>query len=324
MGRIDVAFKALAERRPRVAVREFGHAGDDPPDSVEPIERELALPPKAMDYAYLVTRRGESWVEHLEAETSLSQLDMRAILKRAALLRLKTDLQVRSTIVLLSKNHPAAGAPPSLDDDGGSIYMSFSPRYDRLWKKKARTILDDNDVDVLPIVGGMDATPQEIDETIRRLLAVGDRNKLADLRAEFITWASLKYNEDEIAGFKERLGTMVTFRSLLEASPQGEEVLRSKWQEGVEKGREEGREKGREEGRERGIEEGIEKGAILSARESLAILAESRFPGLLDPALTAGLSDLPAVRELFRALATARDRQQAQSAIARALNPNTN
>ena len=194
--------------------------------------------------------------------------------------------------------------------------MSFSPRYDRLWKKKARTILNDNDVDVLPIVGGMDATPQEIDETIRRLLAVGDRNKLADLRAEFITWASLKYNEDEIAGFKERLGTMVTFRSLLEASPQGEEVLRSKWQEGVEKGR--------EEGRERGIEEGIEKGAILSARESLAILAESRFPGLLDPALTAGLSDLPAVRELFRALATARDRQQAQSAIARALNPNTN
>ena len=308
MGRIDVAFKALAERRPRVAVREFGHAGDDPPDSVEPIERELALPPKAMDYAYLVTRRGESWVEHLEAETSLSQLDMRAILKRAALLRLKTDLQVRSTIVLLSKNHPAAGAPPSLDDDGGSIYMSFSPRYDRLWKKKARTILDDNDVDVLPIVGGMDATPQEIDETIRRLLAVGDRNKLADLRAEFITWASLKYNEDEIAGFKERLGTMVTFRSLLEASPQGEEVLRTKWQEGNEKGRQEGR----------------QEGVILGARESLAILAESRFPGLLDPAMIAGLNDLLVVQELFRALAMAPDRSQAQSAVARALDPDSN
>ena len=103
MGRFDLSFKSLAETSPRTLLRLFGHCPLDDATIVEPLERELSMFIKSVDQAFLLTRDGEQWIEHFEAELVLSDEDRRQISKRAALLHLKADLPVWTTVVLLSR-----------------------------------------------------------------------------------------------------------------------------------------------------------------------------------------------------------------------------
>lgn len=89
MGRVDgvavwvrhgqaeyISFKTIAERDPLSTVRIFGHAPLPPGTRITPVEREVVTPIKSVDHAFLVESETERWIEHLEAETSLSGDDL--------------------------------------------------------------------------------------------------------------------------------------------------------------------------------------------------------------------------------------------------------
>ena len=300
MGRFDLTFKSLAEGNNLTLLRLFGHTPIDAATRVEPVERELAMGLKSVDHAYLLERDGERWIEHFEAEVVLSKGDLRLISERAVLLSIAKRVKIWTTIVRLSKRHAgAAVVPDTLVDDRGSTQILMRSRVVNLWETEAAQVLADPDPDAVPLVGAMRASRAEMEEAIRRLLAVTDREQRERLNAEMVTWSSFQYNKGERDELRERLG-MVSTKDVLQASPIGEEL--------VEYGRQEGRQEGREEGQ------------LIQARKTLTILAEDRFPGVLESRVVSSLVDLGTIQILFRALIAAANLDDARAAVTRILN----
>ncbi|MCW5983052.1 MAG: hypothetical protein KIT09_33495 [Bryobacteraceae bacterium] len=97
------------------------------------------------------------------------------ILRRATLLSMKIEVPVWTTIILLSRRHAGADVPETVAEDRGCIQVSMKPRVAALWKMRPHVVLEDPNLEALPLVGAMKATPAELDEAIRRLSAIGDR-----------------------------------------------------------------------------------------------------------------------------------------------------
>ena len=66
-----------------------------------------------VDHAFLITRGGERWIEHFEAELVISRDDMVKALRRADLLSHKPNAPVWTTVILLSKRHAPKSAATS-------------------------------------------------------------------------------------------------------------------------------------------------------------------------------------------------------------------
>ncbi len=289
MGRFDLSFKSLAETCPLTLLRLFAPSRVDEGTRVEQVERELAMNLKSIDHAFRLFRNGERWVEHFEAELVISADDLLHILRRGVSLWLKYNLAVWTTIVLLSRRH-AAAIPDLVRDDLGSYGMCMSPAVVRLWEVSPDSLLEDDSLDGLPVVGAMNSTPEAMDQVVARLGRVEDRETRSRLSAELVTWSSLKYNRDEVKDIRARLG-MVTTKEVLMASPIGEEIM----------------------------EYGKQEGRLAEARRSLQIFADTRFPELLDPTLAINLSDLGAIEAMMRAIAAAPDADHARASVSRLL-----
>jgi len=288
VGRFDLSFKSLAEQSPRTLLRLFGHVPIDDTALIEPIEREIALPLLSVDHAFRLTRGAEHWVEHFEAEVVLSADDLNKILKRSALLRLKTDQPVWTTIILLSRRHKPAVVPETLAILDGSIDLKVRPRFVALWELAASVALSSPVVEMLPLVGAMKATREELEEAIRRVSRIEDKELSGRLRAELVTWSGLNYNENETGEIRRR-ASMVTTEQVFLASLVGEQAVRDV--------------------------------KLWEAQGNLAVVIESRFPGLMDNAAIDALSDIEKVRALIKAVAKAPSLDEARTAVDRILNP---
>jgi hypothetical protein len=289
VGRFDLSFKSLAESSPLTLLRLFGHVPVDEGTRVEPVERELAMSLRSVDHAFLLKRGGESWLEHFEAELVLSASDLLQILRRATLLSMKMEVPVWTTIVLLSRRH--AGTPPDrVAEDRGCLQVSMKPRVVALWEIRPDVLLAEGNVDVLPLVSAMKATPEELREAMRRLARVDDREQRSRLTAELVTWSSLNYNKEEVSDIRASL-RMVTTKEVLMASPIGEEL----------------------------VEYGREEGELIAARQYVTLLVESRFPSLIERDVIETITDPAIMQELFHALLGATDPAEARAAITRIL-----
>ena len=306
MGKIDTSFKALGERSPSTMIRLFGHTPDDPPTVVRRVERELSLPPMSVDEAYLVERGGEQWVEHFESEMVISRDDMKRIAGRATLLSYKENAPVWTTVILMSEQHaPAREVPELIEEKRGGLTVTVKVNVLKLWQQPARALLESGVVDVLPMIGAMKVTPEELEIAARRMEAVADRGLRSQLGAEFTAWAGLNYNKIDLDEIRSRF-RMVTAIDLWRASPVGLEA--------IEAGKEYLLEQARVQGLEQGLEQGLQK-AIETAREQLELVAESRFPGILTADRIAALDDLEAIRRIFRVVVAAKDAGDVQAAI---------
>jgi len=226
---------------------------------------------KTVDHAFLLENADDRWLEHFEAETSLSSADLVQIARRATLLAIKNDAPVWTTVVLLSRRHAPANLPDCVVEERGSIAVTARPRFIRLWEVHPEPVLAEIPIEALPIIGGMRATRAQLGEAMQRLTEVRDRELRSRLFSELATWASLNYNEIEINEIRAR--SRMTFEELFLMSPFSEMLLK----EAQEKAQREGLREGRQEGRQ----EGLQEGQIEGARSSLLSLADIRFPGLI-------------------------------------------
>lgn len=139
----------------------------------------------------------------------------------------------------------------------------------------------------------MKATAEELDEAIRRIHQVPDREIRSELFGELVTWSSLRYNEIEIEEIRARMS--LSLKELMLISPIGEEIVR------------ETKEVAREEGRR--------EGSLESAKKNVIIVAETRFPGLLTPEAIEPVTDEAVLRQFLREIAVAQTREAAAEAI---------
>ncbi len=281
VGGFDVTFKGLTDRAPKTALRRFGYRPLPEGAEFRAIERELALPVRAVDQAFSIRTAHDEWVEHFEAEVGLSEVDKLATLRRAALIWVVKLEPVFTTIVLMSRRAGPASPPSTIGGDYGTFTGVIRPRYVTLWKIPAAAFLEDGSIHAIPWVGGAEASPAELEEAVRRIRAVPDPELRRTLAAELLTLGGLQYTRDEIAAIREMLD-MATSKDIMRASVIGEEL--------IEQGREEGREVGREEAR------------LETLREHVILLIESRAPGHPAARKVLSISDPVLLDSLFHRL----------------------
>ncbi|MFN7924743.1 MAG: hypothetical protein U0Q16_31865 [Bryobacteraceae bacterium] len=240
MGQFDISFKALAERSPHRIIRVIGHHRIGSDAVVVPVDREVAVPLKSVDQAFVVEDKGERWVEHFEAEVGLSAEDRRAIVDRADLLRMKSGLPVWTTVVLMSRHRGPARPPRTLRSRDGSLTVTLRPRWVKLWEIPAAKLVED-DVQALPWVAALRARPGEVEAAIERIKAVRDSELRGRLSAEMTALSHLQYGKDEVAILRKKF-QMVTSKQIFDSTPLAEEAI----EYGKSLGREEGLEKGRQ------------------------------------------------------------------------------
>ena len=68
-------------------------------------------------------------------------------------------------------------------------------------------------------------------------------------------------------------------------------------------------------------EECVRDAKLWEAQDSLALLVESRFPGLIDTATIESFTDRDQIREIFRAVAKAPTVDDARTAVDQILKP---
>ena len=170
-------------------LRQFGHVPIPPGTKVMPVDRELVMAIKTVDHAFLLENADDRWLEHFEAETSLSSADLVQIARRATLLAIKNDAPVWTTVVLLSRRHAPANLPDCVVEERGSIAVTARPRFIRLWEVHPEPVLAEIPIEALPIIGGMRATRAQLGEAMQRLTEVRDRELRSRLFSELATWA---------------------------------------------------------------------------------------------------------------------------------------
>lgn len=291
MGRYDTAFKLLEDGSPLTLLELFGRAPLPPGTKVTPVDRELVMSIKTIDHAYLLEAGSTRWLEHFEAETVISTGDLEQIACRALLLSYKYSAPVWTTLVLLARRMAPAVIPAGeTSEERGCLTLSARLRIVKLWELDPDMVLSKNDPALVPLVGGMRATNEQLERAIRLIDAVPDRERRSELFGTLVTWSSLSYNEARI---RERYTRMnLTKKEFFLMAPIGQEIL----------------EFGREEGRTEGL------------RESVLDTAEMRFPGLLAAERLTAI-DYAILKQLLREVAAAPDRETAAMGINRLLPP---
>lgn len=301
MGKYDISFKALAERPPYRVVRALGHVRIREDAVVPPLERELAVPLKAVDQSYLVGQNGKKWIEHFEAEVGLSVEDRREITHRANLLAMKSGLPVWTTIVLMSRWRGPANPPRVFESRVGSLTIKLEPRYVKLWEVPAKVLIA-GDLAALPWIGATKATATEMNAAIEQIRGVDDPNLRGHLGAELVTLSHLQYGKQEVEYIRGQL--MVTTEEILKSTPLWNEVVRY----GKKLGREEGRTEGRTEGRQEGRRE--------ERLRMLTLLVRSRIPSC-ETDWFAQIQDEEVLSRMFEEVLAAGNAKAARAVLAR-------
>lgn len=264
---------------PLQTVRTFGDRPIRPGARLEPVERELSMLLKAVTGAVIVRLD--------ESEVGVTSEDLRQIRRRAQALDLKYDLPVHTTILLTARRRSPATPVASVGGRRGTLTVTVEPRYVRLWEMPPDVLLEGGEVDAIPWVAAMRATPEQEEQMVRAILAVRDPEWRARLSAEAVSLAGMKYDKDGVAEFRQRF-SMVTTKEMLAASIIGEEF----------------------------IEYGRAEGEADSARTFIRDLAADRMPGETDLAWLEQVTDPARLKAIFRALLAARDTEAARAVLA--------
>ncbi|MFN7924816.1 MAG: hypothetical protein U0Q16_32230 [Bryobacteraceae bacterium] len=305
MGQFDISF-TLAERSPYRVIRAIGHHRIGSDAVVVPIEREVAVPLRSVDQAFVVEEKKNRWVEHFEAEAGLSAEDRRAIVDRADLLRMKSGLPVWTTIVLMSRHRGPARPPRTLQSREGSITVTLQPRWVKLWEVPAAKLVED-DVLTLPWVAAMRARRGEIEAAIERIKAIPDSELRGRLSAEMTTLSHLQYGKDEVAIIRRKF-SMVTSKQIFDSTPLAQEAI------------EYGKSLGLEKGLERGLEQGLEKGLKKGRQGLLRLITQiihSRIPGYGSLAWLERINNIDELSNISSALIAAPDANACRGLLAR-------
>lgn len=98
----DQSFKLLGEDDDRGALALLGDLPLDADAQVKLLDRELNLSVRRVDQVYRVTYNGETFLNHFEATTNYSHVDLGDLSRYSMLLDYKYDLPVFSRIVVLT------------------------------------------------------------------------------------------------------------------------------------------------------------------------------------------------------------------------------
>ena len=245
----DHSFKLLTDDDPRAALAAFASIPLDAEIDVVPADRELNLPTLKVDNLYRCRQNGVEFIIHFEAVSRYrpSALDRQVDYVRAIVSKYR--LPCRSYMLLLTEECVPDSFPRYIDCDYGDYQARVRLRPVRLWRIPARRILRLGRLALYPWIPLMNASPEEIEDAARRVIATGDRRLLESMSV----LGGLRYGKKEV--FAERLATMTT-----------EEIIQDSYfyQSALEKGEVKGLQKGRQEGRQEGERQMLTR--LLTAR----------------------------------------------------------
>ena len=200
----DHSFKILTDDDPRAALAAFAGIPLDAIIDVEPADRELNLSTLRVDNLYRCRQNGVEFMVHFEAVSRFrnSALDHQTDYVRAIVSKYK--LPCRSFMLLLTEEGVPDRFPRYIYCGYGDYRARVRLRPVRLWQLPAASIIQLDRLALYPWIPLMNATPEEIEESARRVLGTGDR-KLLELMSVL---GGLRYGKKEV--FAERLATMTS------------------------------------------------------------------------------------------------------------------
>ena len=200
----DHSFKILTDDDPRAALAAFAGIPLDANIDVEPVDRELNLSTLRVDNLYRCRQNGFEFLVHFEAVSRFrtSALDRHADYVPAIVFKYK--LPCRSFMLLLTEEGVPDSFPRYIYSRYGDYRARVRLRPVRLWQMSAASILQLDRLALYPWIPLMNASPEEIEQSARRVIGTGDR-KLLELRSVL---GGLRYGKKEV--FAERLATMTS------------------------------------------------------------------------------------------------------------------
>lgn len=256
----DRLSKDLAEDDPRALLHLMGELPINADASVVAESPELGFSPLEVDHLFRIRHQEREWLSHYEVQTRWRASMPQRMGRYGALLALKHNLPVESTLVMLVERFAPRDIPDRTELNLGSVRCSHHYRVVRFWELDAAALLSLDRPRLLPWVALMNTTPEAAREALSRLQKLQDR----DLAFRFRVLAGLRYpNKEGLDVLIERLNKMLT-KEMLKDSWAYMEVLEEGVAEGLEQGRGLGLAAGRDE----------------EARRLLARMLAVRFPEL--------------------------------------------
>jgi predicted transposase YdaD len=275
----DQQFKLLSDEDPRGTLFLLSDIGLDEDVEIEVIDRELNMPTRRIDHAYLVKRQGQAEIHHFEATTRYALVDLDKMLDYGSLLDLKYRLPIYTRIVVLLERGMPKQIPQRYERRSGGHIRSMDLQIIKPWEIPPRKALVAGHPALLPWVTLLATSEAEQEEALRRLAATRNR----DMALRMALLAGLRYgNKEKII---ERFEQMLT-EEILEESWYYHKLVDRATEKAMARGLAQGIEKGIEQGIEKGIEQGIEKGVergqLEGERKILKRLLMARFGAIPD------------------------------------------
>ncbi|MBI3207315.1 MAG: hypothetical protein HYZ37_00260 [Candidatus Solibacter usitatus] len=312
MGKLDLTFKSLAEGDPLALLELFGNIDLKTIRKLTPLEREIAIPIKVTDHAFIVETDDQRSIQHFEAQLNGGKDFFLRTVKQEVGLWLKTELPLRVTVVWLSQRHAPKEFPEWIDVDAESLKIRLRIRHVKVWELEAKDILKSNRPNVWPWVGIANTTKEDVIEAAERIrIEVSSIEEKGRLTGELSLLTGLRYNWFE--ELNRRTNVFLSDEILQESFPVKRimaKVRASSLKEGIEKGLEKGLEKGIEKGR--GVGEAAE------ARRALRLVLQRTIPSLAASDLIDKIAEVARLEELLGMALDTRDETTVLSAMERA------
>ena len=273
----DQAFKSLSDRSPRGLLDVFGVLPIEADAEVEPLPRDVAMRPFAIDTAYLVRqKRRRPYIVVFEASTSWRRGLSQRLASYGALLGIKYDMPVHMYVLPLAEH--ACPAKPPLFGKGkwGDVTVEVRFRWIKPWEIDAEVLLRRQWPELDPWAVLFQLNRDQEIEVFERLNHEG-RGQDATL---FRLLGGMRYRRRKQVWIDllERMSEMIRPELFLESLA-------------VEDWREEGRREGR----------------LIEAREALIAIMKARFPKLDVAQSIRSSNNIKALNRLIPKIAVAPD-----------------
>ena len=293
--RYDQAFKSLSDRNPRGLLDIFGVLPVEAEAEIEPLPRDLSMPPLAIDSAYCIQqRRRKPYIAVFEALTSWEQDLAERLACYGGLLGIKYRLPVHMYVLPLASHACPKEVPQRGKGKWGDVTLVSRLRWLKPWEIDGRVVLERGWPELDPWAVLFHLSEGQLDDVLGRLNADG-RGEDASL---FRILGGMRYRRDKQTWtvLLERMKNMIRPELFLESLA-------------VEDWREEGRQEGRQEGR------------LIEARDALTAIIRARFPRLDIDSSIQLTHDIQALQRLIPEVAVARDEAAAKRILTMRLNP---
>ena len=191
----DHSFQRFAETDPRGMLYLFEGLPLNAAYRIRRLAREITGPPLQIDYAYQVTRGGQTRIHHFEAFAYARHFNPEKVTWYATFLAGKYREPVDTTVVLFHPKGGAARIPKQYRIPLDSPRIVYKFRVVKLWGMDPHAVMRMDRASLLPWVPLMRADENTVVEAARRVVATRNR----ELRSRFCVLSTLRYNREQFA-----------------------------------------------------------------------------------------------------------------------------